>query len=338
MKLMHKTRNLPQVLDRGSARKSGYFSFKRMARAFVRRTCDWSIGIYTGESLFDFVSTENIKNPVLTAKDVTDVIAEFVADPFMVCNDGIWYMFFEVMNSLTNRGEIGLATSNNGFHWNYQQIVMKEPFHLSYPYVFQFQNEYYMIPESYKANSIRLYKAVDFPTKWTFLKTLIDDGDYVDTSVFNFNKRWWMFTSSSQSNILRLYYAHDLMGHWIEHPQSPLIENNLNIARPGGRVVFYDGQIFRYTQDDEHFYGNQVRAFEITDLTTTTYEEKAVKDNPIIKASGYGWNKTGMHTIDPHKLDSGKWIACVDGYQLIVVFSIKLQNWMRLITKANATT
>ncbi|MEH2307080.1 hypothetical protein [Nostoc sp.] len=55
------------------------------------------------------------------------------------------------------------------------------------------------------------------------------------------------------------------------------------------------------------------------------YKEKAVQNNPIINASGYGWNKTGMHNIDPHKLESGKWIACVDGYQIIVVFGIKLQ-------------
>jgi hypothetical protein len=97
-------------------------------------------------------------------------------------------------------------------------------------------------------------------------------------------------------------------------------------------------KIIRYTQDDEHLYGKQVRAFEITDLTTTAYEEKAVKHNPIINASGYVWNKNGMYNIDPHKLDSGKWIACVGGYQIIVVFDIKLQNWMRLMTKADATT
>ncbi|MBW4688347.1 MAG: hypothetical protein KME40_25465 [Komarekiella atlantica HA4396-MV6] len=327
MKVIHNRHSL----DSGSVINSRYFSyFKRMARAFVRRRCEWSIGIYTGESLLDLTSTENIKNPVLTAKDVTDVTADFVADPFMVRHNDTWYMFFEVLNSLNNRGEIGLAISNDGFNWDYQQIVIKEPFHLSYPYVFKLQNEYYMIPESYEANSIRLYKAIDFPTKWTFVKTLIDGRDYVDSSVFNFHERWWMFTSSSQSNILRLYYADDLMGHWIEHPQSPVIRNNLNIARPGGRVVVYDGQIFRYTQDDEHLYGNQVRAFEITHLTTTTYEEKEVRENPILKPSGFGWNKTGMHNIDPHQITKDKWIACVDGYQIVFVLGVELQKLISL--------
>ena len=318
--------------------KSNYLSsLKEIARTFVSRKCDWSIGIYTGESPFQLSSPENIKNPILTAKDVTDDPAKFVADPFMVYENGTWYMFFEVLNSLNNRGEIGLATSNDGFKWSYQQIVMSENFHLSYPYVFKFENEYYMIPESYEADSIRLYKAVDFPTQWTLVKTLLDGSDYVDSSIFNFDDKWWIFTTSFQGNTLHLYYADELMGDWIQHPQSPLIEGNLHISRSGGRVTICDGKIFRYTQDVEGFYGNQVRAYEIINLTTTNYEEKAILNNPIIKASGYGWNKIGMHTIDPHQLDDGKWIACVDGYQIIFVFGKGHQKQTRVMAKADAT-
>ncbi|BAZ27957.1 hypothetical protein NIES4074_03870 [Cylindrospermum sp. NIES-4074] len=299
--------------------------FKSLTKTFVKRRHKWSIGIYTGDSLTNFSSPANIRNPVLTAKDVTDVSAHFVADPFMVSENGIWYMFFEVLNGSDCRGDIGLAISNDGFNWQYQQIVLDEPFHLSYPYVFKFQNDYYMIPETAGAKSIRLYKAVEFPRKWTFVKTLLDDGDYVDSSVFNFNNMWWLFTTSRKSNVLHLYYAHEIMGNWIKHPQSPVIQENIKIARPGGRVVVFNGQIFRYAQDDEKFYGNQVRAFEITQLTTTTYVEKAAKKNPILKASGFGWNKTGMHTIDPHQISQNQWIACVDGYRIGFVFGSEFE-------------
>ncbi|BAY07116.1 glucosamine inositolphosphorylceramide transferase family protein [Calothrix sp. NIES-2098] len=302
-----------------------------LAKTFVRRKTDWVIGIYTGESPVKLGSPKNFRNPVLTAKDVTDVPAKFVADPFMVREDGSWYLFFEVLNNRRKKGEIALATSNDGYSWKYQQIVLTEAFHLSYPYVFKFQNEYYMIPESYEANSIRLYKAVNFPTQWTLVKTLLDGSDYVDSSIFNFNDRWWLFTTSFKSNILRLFYADDLMGNWIEHPQSPVIEENVNIARPGGRVLVSNGQIFRYTQDGEGFYGNQVRAFEITNLTTTNYAEKPVKENPILKGSGFGWNKTGMHTIDPHQMEDGKWIACVDGYRIVVVFGLDLDYFKKAL-------
>ncbi|WP_211176184.1 hypothetical protein [Brasilonema sp. UFV-L1] len=322
-----------QLDDKMSLKKWKYFQVvKNLARKFVRRRSDWAIGIYVGESLVKFGSPKNINNPVLTAKDVTDVPADFVADPFMVRENGTWYMFFEVLNGLDQQGDIGLAISNDGFKWKYQQIVLDEPFHLSYPYVFKHQNDYYMIPESYKANSVRLYKAVDFPTKWTFVKTLLDDADYVDSSVFHDKGMWWMFTTSPKSDILRLYYATHFMEAWTEHPKSPVIEKNLNIARPGGRVIVYNDRIFRYTQDDEHFYGNKVRAFEITELTTTTYEEKEVRENPILKASGSGWNKTGMHNIDPHQIGEDKWIACVDGYRIVVDFGIELRNRIKIIT------
>ena len=129
----------------------------------VRR---WSIGIYVGESPVSLSPSEGVANPVLTARHVTDVSAEFVADPFMVKEDSTWYMFFEVMNNATGQGDIGLAVSADTKKWDYKQIVLDEPFHLSYPYVFKWKDEYYLIPESGAANSVRLYRAIAFPTKW----------------------------------------------------------------------------------------------------------------------------------------------------------------------------
>jgi hypothetical protein len=151
-------------------------------------------------------------------------------------------------------------------------------------------------------------------------KTLLEGSDYVDPSIFYFNDNWWLFTSSTDNNILRLHYSNNLMGNWIEHPKSPIIERNETIARPGGRVVVLEHKIIRYTQDDRSRYGNKVRAFEITKLTTRSYEEKEIKENPILKASGVGWNKTGMHNIDPHQIEENQWIACVDGYGESLIF------------------
>ena len=307
--------NISQMLD-GLYK---YFNFaKTIARKFVRRKQDWGIGIYVGKTLFDFKSPVNINNPVLTAKHVTDVPADFVADPFMICDNGIWYMFFEVLNACNQKGEIGLATSNDGFDWKYKQIVLNEPFHLSYPYVFKWKNDYYMIPESYQANSVRLYKAEKFPTQWSFVKTLLNGLDYVDSSIFYFNGNWWLFSTSYKNNTLRLYYADELMGNWTEHPQSPVVERNIKISRSAGRVVVMDGKIIRYTQDGEHCYGNLVRAFQITEITQKNYQEE-VKVNPVLKATGTGWNARGMHNIDPHQIDKNKWIACVDGYRISLV-------------------
>ena len=91
----------------------------------------------------------------------------------MVVTDSLYYLFFTAKNDLTveYRG-IGLAESKNGVNWEYRQIVIKEPFVLSYPYVFKWQDDYYMIPEAHTETSVRLYRATDFPYKWTYERDL----------------------------------------------------------------------------------------------------------------------------------------------------------------------
>ncbi len=276
----------------------------------------WSIGIYTGKSPVDLDAPKEIKNPVLTRRNVSDVRAGFVADPFMIKVDSTWFMFFEVLNQQTRRGEIGLATSEDTVNWKYEKIVLAEPFHLSYPYVFEWMNEYYMIPESHQANSIRLYKASKFPTEWSFVGNIKSGASFLDASIFRHADKWWLFTETNpQHNFdtLRLYYADELLGSWIEHPKSPIITGNAHIARPGGRVLVMNDKIIRYTQDCQPDYGTQLRAFEITELTTTSYQEREINQNLVIKPTGVGWNGAGMHHIDPHLIDEEQWIACVDG-------------------------
>ena len=132
----------------------------------------WAIGIYTGPSPIKLFPPHEIKNPVLSAKDVTDVSARFVADPFMIEHNRAYYLFFEVLNDKTNRGEIGYAFSRNGLQWEYQKIVLKERFHLSYPYLFFHEGSYYMLPECNGSGGIQLYQATHFPEKWQQIATL----------------------------------------------------------------------------------------------------------------------------------------------------------------------
>lgn len=278
---------------------------------------DWSIGMYVGKSPLAFVPFEGRDNPVLTREHVSDIRATFVADPFMMRANDTWYMFFEVMNQETKKGEIGLATSKDGLKWTYKEIVLVEPFHLSYPYIFEWMNEFYMIPESFQTGSIRLYKALKFPFRWTFVTTLLRTGIFLDSSVFRYDGRWWLLTETNPDHkydTLRLYYSDDLIGSWLEHPESPIIKQNAHIARPAGRVQVVNDGVIRYAQDCYPIYGTQVRAFEIIELTTSSYREREACENPILTASGKGWNRSGMHHIDAHLLDDGQWIACVDGY------------------------
>ncbi|MEO8464124.1 MAG: hypothetical protein ABI640_02195 [Gammaproteobacteria bacterium] len=277
----------------------------------------FSIGIYSGPSPFDLCPAEQARNPVLRCEDLRDIPTTTVADPFMWRVDGLWHMFFEIKSRLSLNGEIAYATSQNGFDWRYQRVVLREPFHLSYPQVFRWRDDFFMIPETGRAKAVRIYRATRFPDRWSHVATLLEGSRFVDSSVFHFDGRWWMFTEAGPgpaSPILRLFFASDLMGPWTEHPASPLVTGDGFIARPGGRVVMFRGRPVRFAQRVLPVYGTEVRAFEVLQLSTTRYEERQVGADPMLGPGNDSWNAGGMHHVDAHLLDDGTWLACVDGF------------------------
>ena len=279
----------------------------------------FSIGIFTGQSPVELKPPPNITNPVLTRRDVSDVNALFVADPFMIKISGLWYLFFEVYNGAAGKGEIGVATSANTSEWDYQSIVLSAPFHLSYPYVFRVEDDIYMIPESSHANSIRLYRAERFPFEWKFMGPLLSGRHFADSSILYHEKKWWLFTETNQElkhDTLRLFYSERLLDGWKEHALSPVVCGNPHIARPAGRIVSCGDRLIRYAQDCHPIYGTHVRAFEIR-VSETRYEERDAAVEPLLGPSGSGWNADGMHHVDPHPLTEGSWVACVDGWRAV---------------------
>lgn len=301
----------------------GYMVYKKRGIPFVTEREQWTIGIYRGKTPFSFRSTLDWINPIFKAEYVTDISAGFVADPFLIKEGKTWLLFFEVYNNDSKQGDLAVATSTNTWIWDYKQVILDEPFHLSYPYVFKYENDYYLIPESFEADSIRLYKADEFPTKWSFVTTLVEGRDYVDNSIARFNDKWWLFSSTTSNDTLYLFYADELAGPWFEHPKSPIVAGNKHIARPSGRVLVYENHIYRYTMDVNPPYGtHQIMAFDITELTPTNYAEHLVQEEPILKAGGNGWRRQAMHQIDPVQVGPGQWIASVDGFGKYPIFGL----------------
>ena len=278
----------------------------------------YSIGIYSGGEPWAVSPDVRVQCPVLTAEDVTDVPASFVADPFLFRDGDRWWMFFEIWHWRKKQGEIGLASAADPRGpWRYERVVLAEDFHLSYPCVFEADGERYMVPESHDAGGVRLYRAANFPYEWEHTATLIEGPYFADASPFRHGGRWWMFVDSSADKMhhtLRLFFSEHLSGPWIEHPRSPVIEGDDRSARPAGCPKSASGRLVRFAQVCTPEYGTAVRAFEITELTSTTYAEREIGAPPILGPSGAGWNAGGMHHIDAHLLADGTWIAAVDGW------------------------
>jgi hypothetical protein len=296
------------------------YRLKRNRTKKLRRGSEiWSIGLYEGPDPITLAPAAGISNPILTVKDVTDADARFIADPFMVRRDGQFHLFFEVLNEKRNKGEIGYARSLDLKNWHYESIVLKERFHLSYPYVFEHEGEIYMIPECAKSNAVRLYRATEFPLRWEQIASLLKGSKrntpLLDPSVVCHNGHWYLFSYSRKENNLHLFTSSGLKGPWKEHPASPLVKACRSFSRPGGRVVSHEGYIYRYAQDGLARYGSKAWAFRISELTPDSYREEPCPGGPVVAEGREPWCNAGMHTVDPHRLENGRWIAFVDGLE-----------------------
>ena len=287
---------------------SGFFLWRRKIVVGI-----WSIKVFTSTGIIKESPPEKkLKEPTLMAKDVKDLPAEFIADPFIIARNNSYYMFFEVLDKSTMKGVISFAFSQNGQDWKYERMVLQEDFHLSYPYVFEYEGEFYMIPETIEAGKIQLYKANHFPDEWVVVSELVE-GSFADPSLFYYNHKWWMF--GSKQGQLHLFYSDCLTENWTEHPQSPLIHNNHQVTRLGGRVIVEDNRIYRYTQDGKPTYGRAVRVFEILELSEHSYREKEI--NLVLNGTDADdWRNDGMHSIDQVKINKDQWLIAVDGHRL----------------------
>ncbi|MDQ0458356.1 glucosamine inositolphosphorylceramide transferase family protein [Rhizobium paknamense] len=275
----------------------------------------WSIGIYEGDSIFSMKPSTKIRNPVITIDSITDVRASLVADPFMIFVNKQWYMFFEVMNEDERKGEIGAATSKDLLKWEYIGIVLKESFHLSYPFIFVDGDDVYMAPETLGAGGVVLYKAVNFPHSWHQQGMLVK-GTHADPTIIKHEGLWWLFscTTPYQHDSLSISWAENLHGPWLPHDLNPVYSDSKSISRPAGRMVDEGGNILRFFQNCSRIYGESVGVAKIQRLSKDHYDEHIKEGSDVLGPSGIGWNATRMHHIDCHRTETGSWVACVDGH------------------------
>lgn len=272
----------------------------------------WSIGIYRGSTPFDLAPAA--PNPILTAADLGIADARFVADPFLLRHGERIFLFFEVWRRASGQGDIGWAENTAGEAWKVGGLALDEPFHLSYPFVFEHEGEVFLIPESRGRREVRLYVARPFPNRFELRRVLLSGKRYADTSLVRWGGRFYLFTSPDNAS-LELFSADALEGPYRPHPKSPVVSGDACAARPAGRPIAWGGRIIRLAQCDRPAYGASVRAFEITELSPTSYLERCMGPGSLLTGSGAGWNAGGMHHLDV--LPDGQGVlAAVDGWRL----------------------
>ncbi|HEY5730029.1 MAG TPA: hypothetical protein VIS72_08250 [Anaerolineales bacterium] len=203
----------------------------------------------------------------------------FWAVPFLMKKQDKSYLFFEEYVFKDQRGHISYAMIDAEGNINEPQVALERPYHLSYPFLFEYRGEFYMIPQTAQNRAVEAYRCVRFPDQWEFHKTLITDVQAVDTTLVEYSMRWWMFVNiagkgGSTWDELHLFYSDDpLSTDWTPHPMNPIV-SDVRSARPAGRIFRRDSGLVRPSQDSSLRYGYAVNFNRVTKLTIHEYEEE----------------------------------------------------------------
>lgn len=218
----------------------------------------------------------------------------WAADPFIIEKNNKVYIFGELFSLFKWRGELGYCVYENG-KFSKWSIIFADEFHYSYPYIFEKDNEIFMMPETGSVNEIAIYKAVDFPSKWEKQFVILSGEKMVDS----------IFISDD------VVLSYKMFGNFKNHLVLLKNENNewkkiadivddQEIKRPAGKIFSYGEGFVRPAQDGRNLYGGAIKFFDCSNITDDINSEKEIANlqpNEIIIKNS---NKTfvGTHTYN----------------------------------------
>jgi hypothetical protein len=211
----------------------------------------------------------------------------FRADPFMFVKNEELFLFYEIQYGF-DCGKIAMTKTCDLVNWSEPVVVLQETFHLSFPFVFEEDHQIYMIPESQESDTIKLYRANDDLTSFSFVRVLLRQErvnglqcNYVDSHVYKKDGLFYLFTSFMKDwkTTQELYVSDSLLeGVFKKHPSSPLCISH-EYGRNGGSLIEYDDKLLRVSQDCHKNYGENVSLHQIVKFDNQCYQEQLYKRN-----------------------------------------------------------
>jgi hypothetical protein len=224
----------------------------------------------------------------------------FLADPFGLWRDGRLHVFVETYDYRVRVGAIDLLVYDADFALLDRRPVLAEPWHLSYPLVFEGEGETWMLPEAHRSGRLTLYRATRFPDRWEPAHVIALDHVPVDATPLFHDGRWWLFYTSASREpdkmaALHIAHADRLAGPWTPHPMNP-VRVDRGSARPGGTpIVLDDGRIVLPVQDCRRTYGGAIRPLTITELTPDRFT--ADPGPALVAPAAAAPYVEGLHTL-----------------------------------------
>jgi hypothetical protein len=254
---------------------------------------------------------------------------DFLADPFVFERGGRNFILGEALDPATRNGFIRCVEFNGEGAVVDERLVMQASTHLSYPFTFQHDGVWYLVPESAQARDIALYRAIDAPYRWERVATLIEDVAACDSTIVRRDGRWWLFFTDKARDVnlnLFAYYADDLAGPWLAHSANP-VKTDICSARPAGMPFVHEGDLYRPGQDCATAYGNAIAFSRVAKLTPHEYSEELI--------STFDSSATGAHTDGTHTISFTRNMVAIDAKQTVwAPPSLVAQRAVKLLSRA----
>lgn len=104
------------------------------------------------------------------------------ADPLLFSFQEKECIFMEAFDRRAGLGRIAFSEkAENG--WTIPKVIIEEKFHLSYPMIFEYKQQLYMMPETSTAEKVILYRCIKFPEVWEKQQTFLNGRRIVDIVV-----------------------------------------------------------------------------------------------------------------------------------------------------------
>lgn len=234
-------------------------------------------------------------NTLYRFKNLTPPKDRFWADPCAIRAGDRYYVFIEEYLNATGKGHISVIELDKKGIVSGPTTVLNRDYHLSYPFVFEWNNNYYLVPESAANKTIELYRCTSFPFEWELEKVLMTDVRAKDATLAEIDGKWWMFVSISEHSIpdeLYLFSAESPLGPWTAHVGNP-VKSDVRGSRPAGGLFNWNGELYRPAQNSSGRYGYAISINRITQLDEERFSEEKVSE--ILP----NWDKKllGTHTI-----------------------------------------
>lgn len=231
-------------------------------------------------------------------QQVPDDGSHFYADPFPFEWQGRSFIFVEDYPHATGKALISVIEIDEAGAPSKPRPVLEEPFHLSYPQIFERNGAIWMLPEASASNRLTLYRAERFPDRWVPEAVLIDGMAISDATLLEHDDRVWLFATDgdgqgSTSDTLVVFHASALTGPWRPHRRNPILIDRRK-ARPGGAFQRIGGRILLPVQDGTQGYGGGLGLAELLQL-----DDSDVRlSDPLAVGPGGDWPYPKIHTLN----------------------------------------